>query len=138
MSLKKVLCQFSFSFFMLLLLNTLVVINRVHKIGFSGTRKNGFKATIWVMNKAFHNFLSKFWCMAAYLTIFPNGLNYPPLWDEGQQLNVFFPRILKTWFFYVVFNAELNGTIRIFWFRCSIIDLYCGPAAGPSWATVGQ
>ena len=46
------------------------------------------------------------------------------LQDEGQKFNVFCPRYLKTLFFYVVFNAELNGTIRIICFcRRGIIDL---------------
>ena len=43
------------------------------------------------------------------------------LWDEGQKLNLFVHR--KTWFFYVVFNAELNCAIRFLCFRRTIIDL---------------
>ena len=45
------------------------------------------------------------------------------LQDEGQKFNVFCPRYLKTLFFYVVFNAELNGTIRILCFCRTNIDL---------------
>ena len=41
----------------------------------------------------------------------------------GTKAQCFCPPYLKTWFFYVVFNAELNGTIRILCFRCAIIDL---------------
>ena len=39
------------------------------------------------------------------------------------------PSYLKTWFFYVVFNAELNGTIILLCFCNAIIDLLW-----PSWA----
>ena len=52
----------------------------------------------------------------------------------GTKAQCFCPPYFKTWFFYVVFNAELNGTIRILCFHRAIID--CG-LAGPSWATVG-
>ena len=41
----------------------------------------------------------------------------------GTKAQCFCPPYLKTWFFYVVFNAELNGTIRILCFHHDIIDL---------------
>ena len=41
----------------------------------------------------------------------------------GTKAQCFCPPYLKTWFFYVVFNAELNGTIRILCFHWAIIDL---------------
>ena len=41
----------------------------------------------------------------------------------GTKAQCFSPSYLKTLFFYVVFNAELNGTIRILCFRWAIIDL---------------
>ena len=47
----------------------------------------------------------------------------------GTKAQCFCPLYLKTWFFYVVFNAELNGTIRILCFCHAIIDLLW-----PSWA----
>ena len=44
----------------------------------------------------------------------------------GKNTQYFCLPYLKTWFFYVlVFNAELNGTIRILWFCRTIIDLLC-------------
>ena len=42
-------------------------------------------------------------------------------WETKAQC--FCPPYFKTWFFYVVFNAELNGTIRILCFCCAIIAL---------------
>ena len=50
-----------------------------------------------------------------------------------DKSSMFWSAIFKTRFFYVVFNAELNGTILILCFCCTIIDLLW-----PSWATVGQ
>ena len=47
----------------------------------------------------------------------------------GTKPQCFRPPSLKTWFFYVVFNAELNGPIRILCFHGS---------ARPSWTTVNQ
>ena len=41
----------------------------------------------------------------------------------GTKDQCFCPPYLKTWFFYVVFNAELNGTTRNLCFRRAIIDL---------------
>ena len=41
----------------------------------------------------------------------------------GTKAQCFRPPNIKTWFFYVVFNAELYGTIRILCFHRSIIDL---------------
>ena len=41
----------------------------------------------------------------------------------GTKAQCFCLPYLKTWFFYLVFNAELNGTIKILCFRCTIIDL---------------
>ena len=40
----------------------------------------------------------------------------------GTKAQCFRPLYLKTWFFYVLFNAELNDTIRILCFRHAIID----------------
>ena len=51
----------------------------------------------------------------------------------GTKAQCFCLPYLKTWFFYIVFNAELNGTIRILCLRHAIIDLLW-----PSRATVGQ
>ena len=42
-------------------------------------------------------------------------------WETKAQC--FCPPYFKTWFFYVVFNAEFNGTIRILSFCLAIIDL---------------
>ena len=41
----------------------------------------------------------------------------------GTKAQYFRPPYLETWFFYVVFNAELTGAIRILCFRYAIIDL---------------
>ena len=41
----------------------------------------------------------------------------------GTKAQCFCTLYLKPWFFYVFFNAELNGTIRILCFRHAIIDL---------------
>ena len=41
----------------------------------------------------------------------------------GTKAQFFCPPYLKTWFFYLVFNAELNWTIRILCFCRAILDL---------------
>ena len=41
----------------------------------------------------------------------------------GTKAQCFCPPYLKTWFFYVLFDAELNGTIRILCFHHAIFDL---------------
>ena len=43
--------------------------------------------------------------------------------EWGTNAQCFCPLYLKTWFFYVVVNAELNGTVRILCFHRAIIDL---------------
>ena len=66
------------------------------------------------------------WWLSIAIFYFDNNIHYYSTeytvgW--GTKAQCFHPPYLKTWFFYVVFNAELNGTVRILCFCRAIIDL---------------
>ena len=51
--------------------------------------------------------------------------------------SMFLSAVFKNWYFYVVFNAELNGTIRILCYRHTIIYLLWPSRAQPGLYMIG-